>query len=198
MTLPSNIKSLTDQELVKALLNRDPDISREFLYRKCYPLFKSIFDKYYTDCDSCIELINEIYIYILFPNKHTGLSKLQTFGFRCSLTLWLKIVAENYCRQLYAKRLPLDLNSPLSGDIILPDDQSIYANTHRFDSDDVRKILAMMPNQRYRNLIEYHYIQGKSHEETAMLLGLTMAIYYNKHKLAKAQYCEALRKEGLL
>lgn len=55
-----------------------------------------------------------------------------------------------------------------------------------------------MPNQRYRQLIEYRYVDEKSNEETAMLLAVTLANYYNMHKRAKAQYCEVLRKEGLL
>lgn len=56
----------------------------------------------------------------------------------------------------------------------------------------------MMPNQRYSKLIELRYVEEKSNEETALLLGLTMANYYNCHKRAKAQFCTELRKEGLI
>ena len=56
----------------------------------------------------------------------------------------------------------------------------------------------MMPNLRYRNLIELRYVKEKTNEETADILGMTMDNYYNKHKLAKAQFCNILRKEGLL
>lgn len=59
-------------------------------------------------------------------------------------------------------------------------------------------IIALMPNQRYRKLIEYRYIQKRSNEETAALLSMSMANYHNKHKLAKAQFVATLRKEGLL
>ena len=55
----------TDREIAHAILNRDTDITKEFLYGRCYPLFKSIYDRYYTDCESPVELINEIYVYIL-------------------------------------------------------------------------------------------------------------------------------------
>lgn len=64
--------------------------------------------------------------------------------------------------------------------------------------DDVQKILSMMPSQRYRKLIEYRYVDEKSNEETALLLEMSMANYYNCHKRAKALYCEVLRKEGLI
>lgn len=193
-----DIATYTDQEIVEAILNRDTLITKEFLYRKCYPLFKAIYDKYYTDCENPIELINEIYVYILLPNRETRQSKLQGFGFRCTLTMWLKIVAENYCHQLFTKRIPTDENNDITDDRNNVSDDSFLINTHKLDMDDVQKILSMMPNQRYRKLIEYRYVDEKTNEETALLLELPMANYYNCHKRAKAQYCEVLRKEGLI
>lgn len=188
----------TDREIAHAILNRDTDITKEFLYGKCYPLFKSIYDRYYTDCESPVELINEIYVYILMPHKDTHRSKLQDFRFRCTLTMWLKIVTENYCRQLFAKRMEKDGDGGSAGDRFDPDGDSILTDTHKLDMDDVQKILDMMPNQRYRKLIEYRYVDDRTNEETAMLLGMSMGNYYNKHKLAKEQYREILRKEGLI
>lgn len=193
-----DIATYTDQEIVKAILNRDTLITKEFLYRRCYPLFKSIHNKYYTDCDNVIELINEIYVYILIPHRETHQSKLQDFGFRCSLTMWLKIVTENYCHQLFAKRIPFNENNGVADDRNDMGDDSFIVNTRKLDMDDVQKILSMMPNQRYRKLIEYRYVDEKTNEETALLLEMSMANYYNCHKRAKAQYCEVLRKEGLI
>lgn len=188
----------TDYEIAQAILRRDTFITKEYLYRKCYPLFKSIYEKYYTDCENPIELINEIYIYILMPHRETNRSKLQDFKFKCTLTMWLKIVAENYCRQLFAKRIPSSENNDVAKDRNDIGDDSLIANTRKLDMDDVRKMLSMMPNQRYQKLIEYRYVDGNSNEETALLLEMSMANYYNCHKRAKKQYCEVLRKEGLI
>ena len=80
------IESLTDEEVVSAILNRDARITRLYLYEKCYPLFKARYDKYYTDCETCIEFINEMYAYIMTPGVKTGKCYLSTFGFSCSLT----------------------------------------------------------------------------------------------------------------
>lgn len=192
------ISQYTDQEIAQAILNRNTFVTKEYLYKKCYPLFKAIYDKYYTDCENTVELINEIYVYILIPNRETHRSKLQDFGFRCSLTMWLKIVTENYCHQLFAKRIPTDENIFVTDDRNDLGDDSFITKTHKLDMDDVQKILSMMPNQRYRKLIEYRYIDEKTNEETALLLDMSMANYYNCHKRAKEQYCEVLRKEGLL
>ena len=39
-----------DHAIVQALLRHDDSVTREFFYRKCYPLFKSVYDNYHTDC----------------------------------------------------------------------------------------------------------------------------------------------------
>lgn len=192
------IESLTDCEIVKAILQRDASITRLYFYEKCYPLFKACYDKYYTDCETCVEFINQIYLLVMTPRKSTGVSPLQTFGFRCTLTMWLKIISENYCKQLFKVKIDFsDSVEPSSdrfakiGDSLEIDFRTIYAS-------DVKKVLEMMPNERYRHLIELRYVEEKTNEETAMVLEMTMDNYYNKHKLAKAQFCNILRKEGLL
>lgn len=193
-----NISQLTDQQIVKAILDRDAFVTKEFLFRKCYPLFKAVYDKYFTDCETCTELINEIYVYILVPQKTTGISKLAAFGFRCSLTMWLKVVVENYCHQLYARRLDIDEGADIGNDRNLPGDDSIKANTRNMDMNDLYQIFSMMPNQRYRKLIEHRYVDDFTNEETAQLLAVTMDNYYNMHKRAKKQFCQMLKQEGLI
>ena len=64
----SDISSLSDREIVAALLARDRAITEAYFYRKCYPLFKSCFDKYYTDCETCLEFtkaFHPIHSYII-------------------------------------------------------------------------------------------------------------------------------------
>lgn len=192
------IESLTDEEVVSAILNRDAKITRLYFYEKCYPLFKSCYDKYYTDCETCIEFINQIYLLVMTPRKSTGVSPLQTFGFRCTLTMWLKIIAENYCKQLFRIRVESSNSVEPTSDRLTKIDNSLEVDFNSIYASDVRKILDMMPNKRYRHLIELRYVEEKTHEETAMVLGMTMDNYYNKHKLAKAQFCNILRKEGQL
>lgn len=192
------IESLTDEEVVSAILNRDAKITRLYFYEKCYPLFKSCYDKYYTDCETCIEFINQIYLLVMTPRKSTGVSPLQTFGFRCTLTMWLKIIAENYCKQLFRIRVESSNSVEPTSDRLTKIDNSLEVDFNSIYASDVRKILDMMPNKRYSHLIELRYVEEKTNEETAMVLGITMDNYYNKHKLAKAQFCNILRKEGLL
>lgn len=188
----------SDEEIVHQILHRDEEETIRFLYQQCYPLFKSVYNKYYTDCNTCVEFINQIYLLIMTPRKSTGVSPLQTFGFRCTLTMWLKIIAENYCKQLFKKKVDFSDSAAATSDRFNLSKDSLEADFRSIYSSDVKRVLEMMPNTRYRRLIELRYVEEKTNEETAMVLEMTMDNYYNKHKLAKAQFCNILRKEGLL
>lgn len=193
-----NIEKYSDQEIVEAILCRDAFVTKEYLYRKCYPLFCTIYNKYYTDCENPVELINQIYLYILTPNRETGKNKLSCFGFRCTLTTWLKIVTENYCHQLFARKSDIEDNILIDSDRNIWESHSLESDFNTLNMEDVKRILLMMPNERYRRLIEYRYLDEKSNEETAKLLALTMTNYYNVHLRAKAQFCTVLKREGLI
>ena len=185
---------ITDQEIVKGILCRDVAMTKQYLYIEYYPLFKSVWNKYYTDCNYCVEFINTIYVYIMTPGPQSGKSPLESFGFRCRFVLWLKIVAENYCKQLFHRRLEIaDGSEPTDRNVGEPSTLDISAINHR----DIEIVLAQMPNMRYRTLIRYRYLEEKSNEETAQLLGMSMDNYYNKHKLAKEQFVTTLKKEGI-
>lgn len=191
-------ETYTDRDIVRAILAKNSKITVEYLYGTCYPLFKSIFDRYYTDCENCREFINEIYMFIMTPGRKTGVSKLSAFTFRCTLTMWLKIVAENYCRQIYTRRGSVEENFLDIDDRNNSGLESLEAKIKSQDSDDLWKILNAMTNDRFRRLIIARYIDEKSNEETAELLGVTMANYYNMHRRAKDQFCFELKREGLL
>lgn len=193
------IESLTDKEIVNAILHRDAKVTRLYLYDKCYPLFKTISDKYYTDCANYVEFVNEIYVLIMTPGKDTGVAPLAKFGFRCTFTMWLKLVAENYCKQLYKRRInTVKAEDYGNSDSFISSRDSIDIDLSRIHLSDVSMILDMIHNERYRNIIKLRYIECKTNEETAEILNMTMANYYNKHKLAKKQFVDALMKEGLL
>lgn len=189
--------NMTDQQIVKALIGRDKDVTRAFFYINCYPLFHSIFEHYYTDCDNCIEFINEMYIYMMSPQRTTGRSKLESFRFESTLYTWIKAVCLYYCYARFEEknRLVIDKNDEPS-DRTIAESESIEVDFSAIDREDIMKILALMPNARYRELIRLRYLEGYSNEETAQQLGMTMDNYYNKHKLAKEQYVTVYRKEA--
>ena len=191
-----------DIEIAKALINRDNLVTKKYLYIQCYPLFKSIYDKYYTDCISCKEFIDEIYMVVLSPSKITGKCQMENFKGESSLAQWLKSACLYYCYAKFDKKLPITDVISNGDELNLGDTDRFIDNSNSIDMDfssinraDVEKILCSMPNIRYRKLIRMRYLEQKSNEETAEALGMSIDNYYSKHKLAKEQYIQVWRKE---
>lgn len=191
---------INDHEIVLALLQRNEGITRDFFYRKCYPLFKSVYDNYHTDCSSCMEFISEIYVHILTPRKDSGLCKLEQFKFQSTLYTWLKTVCLFYCYKKYKRKQKFSINrisEKMDEDGIRIESlsESISIDSSSLDNHDAEIVLQLMPNRRYSQLIRLRYFQGHSNEETAQLMGMNMNTFYNKHKMAKEQFIKIMKKE---
>lgn len=194
--------NITDQEIVQALLRRDTVTTRDFFYRKCYPLFKSVYDNYHTDCSSCMEFINEIYIHIMTPDKEKGLCKLEGFRFQSTLFTWIKAVCLFYCYKKYERKAKMptrQISENYDGEGVRIDviSESIELDDTSLQNHDAETILRLMPNRRYSRLIRLRYLCGHTNEETAMLMGMNMNTFYNKHKMAKEQFLKTLRTEEM-
>lgn len=194
-----------DLQIAKSLIVRDEMVTRKYFYQQCYPLFKSIFDNYYTDCANVKEFIDEMYIIVLAPSKLTGKCQMENFWGESTLTSWLKTACLFYCyKQFEIKgKMPKKERLPLSN---ADDDDdagdradSIYGSLEidfsNINRQDAQVIIKQMPNKRYGELIRLRYLELMTNEETAKALGMSMENYYNKHKLAKAQYERIFRKE---
>ena len=194
-----------DLQIAKSLIVRDEMVTRKYFYQQCYPLFKSIFDNYYTDCANVREFIDEMYIIVLAPSKLTGKCQMENFRGESTLTSWLKTACLFYCYKQFEikgkmprkERLPLSNADDDDGvgdraDSIFGSLEIDFSNINRQDA---QVIIKQMPNKRYGELIRIRYLELMTNEETAKALGMSMENYYNKHKLAKAQYERIFRKE---
>lgn len=179
------------------MLGRDRTVTYGYLYRKLFPLFASVMNRYYTDCTTTEEFINQIYVVVMTPGAN-GRCRLESFSGQSSLLRWLQVVAINYCRSLYARKPGLDENLTPGSDRFSPGSESLESEPDIMDRYDVEKILAAMPNPRYREIIRLRYLLDLSNEETAKRLGMGLDNFYNKHRLAKAQYVAVARREGLI
>jgi RNA polymerase sigma factor (sigma-70 family) len=196
---------MDDYMIVNAILLRDKNVTQQYLYIKYYPLFKSVYDNYYTDCQSCLEFINEIYIHLLTPNKNTGLCKLQTFKFGSTFATWLKTVAVYYCYEHYRRKQKVTFVEEKNetennrSDRLEQYSASMYAEEHIMCREDLEALLSLMPNKRYALIIKLRYFEGLSNEDTAAALQMSMDNFYNKHMRAKKQFNEIIKKEyGIL
>lgn len=189
-----------DLKTAQAILQRDKSLTVRYLYGQCYPLFKSIYDNYYTDCETCKEFIDEIYLLIMTPSRKTGRCRLMSYRGESTLTQWLKVVCKFYCYSKFELKNKKPVTEPISkinnpSDRILTKKPSIDDDLSRLNRHDVEVVLALMPNRRYSQLIRLRHVDLLSDKETAEALGMTMDNYYNKHKLAKEMFEKTLRKE---
>ena len=195
-----------DLQIAKSLINRDERVTRDYYYKDCYPLFKSIYDNYYTDCKCCKEFMDEIYIVVLAPSKITGKCQMENFRGESTLRTWLKTACLYYCYNRFKLKPPIFeplLRDPEKKD----DDDDVFSDRKKdeflsnpidfsgMNRADVETLLNMMPNTRYRNIIRLLYLEQKTHKEVAEALGMSMANYYNKRILAEKQYMQVCRKE---
>lgn len=194
-----------DLQLAKALIKKDELTTRKFFYKQCYPLFKSIFDNYYTDCENCKEFIDEIYLLVLSPSKTTGKCQMENFRGESTLTSWLKSSCLFYCYKKFEikERMPKYEKITHQNENNSDNDDrndSIYGSLEldfsKLNRNDAMSLLKQMPNKRYSELIRLRYLEQNTNEETAKALGMTMENYYSKHKLAKEQYQIIQRKEA--
>jgi len=182
-----------DLQIAKSLINKDEMVTRKYFYQQCYPLFKSIYDNYYTDCKCCKEFMDEIYIIVLAPSKVNGKCQMENYKGESRLRSWLKTVCLYYCYNRYELKQRMPIYEALShsdekekeDDYLFGGDRKIgkeFSNPIDFSGmnrADVEALLNMMPNMRYRNIIRLHYLEQKTHKETAEALGMSMDNYYN-------------------
>lgn len=197
---------LHDLQIAKALLDRDEQVTRKYFYQQCYPLFKSIYDNYYTDCTCCKEFIDEIYVLVLAPSKTTGKCQLENFRGESTLASWLKTACLYYCYKQFdlKEKMPKYERLPHSNEKEIDEDSdrndqiygSIEIDLSNLEREDAITRLKQLPNKRYGELLRLRYVESFTNEETANKLGTTMENYYNLHKRAKEQYDKVHGKEG--
>lgn len=197
----SHIDSLSDQEIVDAILKRDKDITFEYLYEKCYSTFYSVWNKYHTDCLSCLEFITEIYVLIMTRSEKEGKSSLEKFKVKTTFQGWLRRVAENHCKQLYKKKKIMEI-TPV-GDEVPNGPLANLAGSNDIDlsslnKDDLEIVLSQVKPIRFRKTIELVDLEGKTNKEAAEALNMSVNNFHTKHCLARNQVKNILKKEGML
>ncbi len=196
-----------DLIIKQKLLNRDRIVTNEFYYKGCYPIFLSLWKRYHTDCESPFELMNQIYVLMLSPGKRTGKCQLENFRGESTLRSWIKTVALFYCYKAYGdqqitigfedggdrsdrKRVSNSGNGRVIisiGDMV-SEEMDVY-------KEDMKRLIALMPNKRYAKVIRLFKIDGFSNDEVADELGVTLANLYNIHARAEEQFNTICERE---
>lgn len=171
---------MTDQAIIEALLNHDEELTRQFFFHDCRPLFCSIIRhvfSYEVDYD---EFVNELYLHLM---ERDG-ARLRQFEGRSSLYQWLKVVAIRY---FIAKRDRMI--DPVSDEALLEKSEHHRADhpeTRLIASIDLEKLLAGMANKRQSYVLRRLMIDDAEPQQVALELQITVANLYNIKKRALA------------
>lgn len=166
---------MTEQEIIKGLIDRDNRITEEFFFNKCRPLFCRIISlvfSYEVDYD---EFVNELYVYLM----ENDAQKLKNFEYRSSVYMWLKILAIRYFIKKRGRMIDdTPHNPPYEGlELIAGEDNKEDAKA------DLERLLKQMPTPRYANVIKMLLIEDWEPNNLADKMGITTANLYNiKHR----------------
>lgn len=85
-------KPMTDQQIIEALIARDEQVTEQFFFGNCRPLFLSIIGhvfSYEVDYD---EFVNEFYLHLMENDAY----RLRQFQGRSTVYQWMKVVATRF------------------------------------------------------------------------------------------------------
>lgn len=191
-----------DLDIAKAIMHCDVEVTMQYMYKDCYPMFKAFYNRYYTDCQNCREFIDSIYVLIMTPGIRSKKCPLSNFRGESSLKTWLRNATLTYCYHCFKKKInTVELPSGVSEtegfdlDKLVGSSSIDMTELNRMDEEAITKtILRRMPNKRYSQLLSLYMLDKMPHADIAVKMGMSMPNYYNKRKLAKDQY-EQIKKE---
>ena len=164
---------MTHQVIISSLVARDPEVTSQFFFKDCRPLFISVirrvFDKQIVNYD---EIISELYILLM----ENDAKKLRSFKFESTLYQWLKTIAIRHCLLLKSKAKVIDDESQKPLNYSHRELSSTESSQARMD---METLLRQMKNQRYALVIRLLMIEDRTPEEVAQQLCVTVDNLYN-------------------
>ena len=169
--------SMTDFEIIEALVARDNAMTQEYLFEQCRPLFLSVIRRvfdYEVDYD---EFVNELYIYLM----ENDAARLKQFEGRSSLYQWLKVTATRFFIKKRDQLIEDQTNDTLY------EEEDIKDNPMSASVLDVQRLLDAMPNKRYAYVIRKLIIEEYTPEELSVEMHITTDNLYNIKRRAMMQ-----------
>ena len=175
----AKLRFMTDQEIIKALIEHDEHVTKDFFFVKCRPLFCSIMDIVFDYKVEYDEMVNELYLYLMEDDA----IKLRNFEYRSSVYQWLKILAIRYFIKKRARMIDNDSSEP-------PYDKQEQIAASESDAAvgyDLERLFEAMPTKRYVKVIRRLILEDCEPEKLAREMKITTANLYNIKRRAMAQ-----------
>ena len=181
---------MTDKQIIEALIARDEQVTKQFFFGNCRPLFLSIIRyvfSYEVDYD---EFVSEFYLYIMENDAY----RLRQFQGRSTIYQWMKIIAIRY---FILKRD--NMIEEKSKEALI---DSFALQKGAFDSErtqtakiDIEHLFSLMPNRRFVYVLRRLVLQEAEPKEVAQELGTNVDNLYNIKKRAIAALTDIVLKE---
>lgn len=170
---------LTDHEIIEYLIQGNSQVIQYLFYEKCNSMFGYIIKEvfaYHVDKD---ELVNELYIYL----REDDWKKIRSFEGRSKFTTWLSVISVRYFCNKKRNMIEFDTRETLIDEA---DKVSDNSTCDRFVNNiDLYNAINKLKNPRDRFVIMALEIEGRTVEEVAKSLGITIDNLYNVRKRAK-------------
>ena len=171
-------KSLSDKELLEAVMNNDEDAIEYLLFYRCDKLFSFIIRRTFSSNVKKEELITEFY---LFLHKN-GWAKLRKFNFLSSLDTWLSTVLVRFFDEKKKDVAATDDKAVLLDENIIEYEDG-NAHLLRFELLDA---INSIENARYKYVLLSEW-KGMKADEIARSMGVSIENVYTISKRAKTE-----------
>lgn len=171
-------RSLSDRELLEAVMNNDEDAIEYLLFYRCDKLFSFIIRRTFSSNVKKEELITEFY---LFLHKN-GWAKLKKFNFLSSLDTWLSTVLVRFFDERKKDVAATDDKAVLLDENVVEFEEG-DAHLLRFELLDA---INSIENAKYKYVLLSEW-KGMKSDEIARSMGISIENVYTISKRAKVE-----------
>lgn len=182
---------MTDKQIINALIAHDEQVTRNFFFESCRPLFISIMRNVFSYDVDYDEFVNEFYLHLMENDAY----RLKQFQGRSTIYQWMKVVAIRYFIAKRENMIEMEYKDILSNNETEEEDMDNERSiTARID---IERLFSLMPNKRYVYVIKRLVLQEAEPMTVAEELCINVDNLYNIKKRAIAALTEiALKATG--
>ena len=183
-------QSMNDHQIIEALIARDEQVTRQFFFGNCRPLFLSIIRcvfSYEVDYD---EVVNEFYLNLMENDAY----RLRQFQGRSTIYQWMKVVAIRYFIAKRDSMIGNESKETLLDSVV--QNETVDEEKKMTARMDMEHLFSLMPNRRYVYVIRRLVLQEAEPKVVAQELRTNVDNLYNIKKRAIAAFTEIALKEA--
>lgn len=183
-------QSMSDRQIIEALIARDEQVTRQFFFGNCRPLFLSIIRCVFSYEVDYGEFVNEFYLHLMENDAY----RLRQFQGRSTIYQWMKVVAIRYFIAKRDSMIDNESKETLLDSVV--QNETVDEEKKMTARMDMEHLFSLMPNRRYVYVIRRLVLQEAEPKVVAQELKTNVDNLYNIKKRAIAAFTEIALKEA--